>query len=180
MPDGNHILYQAGNPSAFWTVNVNTGERKLAARYDFGIYSPRFSFDERWLVFHARIHPDATRILIAPVRNSVIAPSKEWIQVTSGEFEDDKPRWAPGDDRIYFLSRRDGFRCLWAQRLDPATKKPVGGPELLMHFHDSRLGMMHARFNQFDLAVSRDKLFLTLAERTGNVWLSPAALEGRP
>jgi hypothetical protein len=179
-PDGKRILYQAGNPSAFWTVDVSTGERVLAARYDFGLYSPRFSFDDRWLVFHARIHPDATRILIAPYRDGAIAPSSEWIQVTSGEFEDDKPRWGPGDDRIFFLSRRDGFRCLWSQRLDPRTKQPRGGPELLMHFHEARRSMMHARFNQFDVAVARDKLLLTLADRTGNIWLSAVAPQERP
>jgi serine/threonine protein kinase len=180
MPDGRRILYQAGNPSAFWTVDAATGERRIAASYDFGLYSPRFSFDDRWLVFHARIHPDATRILISPYRDNAIAPSSEWIQVTSGEFEDDKPRWSPGDDRIFFLSRRDGFRCLWSQRLDPRTKKPLGKPELMMHFHDARRSMMHARFNQFDLAVARDKLLLTLAERTGNIWLSAVAPQRRP
>jgi Tol biopolymer transport system component len=180
MPDGRRILYQAGNPSAFWTVDVSTGEKVLAARYDFGLYSPRFSFDDRWLVFHARIHPDATRILIAPFRDNIIAPSSEWIQVTSGEFEDDKPRWGPADDRIFFLSRRDGFRCLWSQRLDPRTKTPRGGPELLMHFHEARRSMMHARFNQFDLAVARDKLLLTLADRTGNILLSAVVPQGRP
>jgi eukaryotic-like serine/threonine-protein kinase len=180
MPDGKRILYQAGNPSAFWTVDVSTGVRELAATYDFGVYSPRFSFDDRWLVFHARIHPDATRILIAPYRDGAIAPSKEWVQVTGGEFEDDKPRWGPGDDRIFFLSRRDGFRCLWSQRLDPRTKQPQGGPELLMHFHETRRSMMDARFNQFDLAVARDKLLLTLADRTGNIWLSAVAPQERP
>ena len=175
MPADDRVLYQAGNPSAFWTVDATSGAQQLAASYAFGLYSPRFSFDDRWIVFHARIHPDATRILIAPFRHDAIAPPSEWIEVTSGEFEDDKPRWAPADDRIYFLSRRDGFRCLWSQRLDPATKKPAGGPEPLMHFHDARRSMMHARFNQFDLAVARDKLLLTLAERTGNIWLAPIA-----
>ncbi len=60
----------------------------------------------------------------------------------------------------------------WAQKLDATTKRPVGEPTALRHFHDARLGMMQSRFNQFDLGVASDTLLLTLAERTGNIWLA--------
>jgi eukaryotic-like serine/threonine-protein kinase len=170
VPGSDLILYQTGQPSAFWTVDPKTGEKRpFAAALDHGLYSPRFSFDGKWLVFHERLHPDSTRIHIAPYRNGTLAPRAEWIDVTSGTFEDDKPRWSPADDRIYFLSRRDGFRCLWSQRLDPATKQPSGDPAPLKHFHEARLGMMQTRFDQFELSVATGRLFLTLAERTGNI-----------
>ena len=173
VPGTNRILYQTGNPSAFWTVDIDTGDKRPAARYQFGIFSPRFSFDERWIVFHAGIHADATRLLVAPFRNGAIAPSAEWIEVTSGEFWDDKPRWAPGDSAIYFLSLRDGFRCLWAQRLDPVTKAAAGGPEAILHLHEAGHTMMQSQFSQFELAVANDKAVLTLPDRTGSIWVMP-------
>ena len=92
-----------------------------------------------------------------------------WIDVTSGTFEDDKPRWSPADDRIYFLSLRDGFRCLWTQPLDRDSKRPTGEPTALRHFHETRLGMMQTRFDQFELSVAAGRLFLPLAERTGTI-----------
>jgi Tol biopolymer transport system component len=66
MPGTERILYQRGSPGGFWTVDTASGATAPVLKYDFGVFSPRFSFDERWLVFHARIHPDATRVLIAP------------------------------------------------------------------------------------------------------------------
>jgi eukaryotic-like serine/threonine-protein kinase len=170
VPGSDLILYQVGNPSAFWTVNAKTGEKRpFAAALDHGLYSPRFSFDGRWLVFHERLHPDSTRIHIAAYRNGALVAREEWIDVTSGTSEDDKPRWSPDDDRIYFLSLRDGFRCLWSQKLDSASKRPIGAPVALKHFHETRLGMMQTRFDQFELSVAAGRLFLTLAERTGNI-----------
>jgi serine/threonine protein kinase/Tol biopolymer transport system component len=173
VPGTNRVLYQTGNPSTFWTVDVDSGEKRQAASYQFGIFSPRFSFDERWIVFHAGIHADATRLLIAPFRDGAIAPSTEWIEVTSGEFWDDKPRWAPRDDAIYFLSLRDGFRCLWWQYLDPVSKAPIGEPEAILHLHEAGHTMLQSAFSQFELAVAADKALVTLPNRTGSIWVSP-------
>jgi Tol biopolymer transport system component len=175
VPGTDRILYQAGSPSAFFTVDVNNGARRPVAAYPgFGIYSPRFSFDGRWLVFHARVHPDASRIYVAPFDGTTVAPPSNWIDITPGDFDDDKPRWGPGDRSIYFLSLRDGFRCLWQVPLDPATKMPAGQPRPVLHFHDARKGVMYTASHRLDLAVARDKVLLTLAERTGNIWIGPA------
>ena len=33
--------------------------------------------------------------------------------------------WGPGDNVLYFLSEREGFRCIWAQALDPRPNSPA-------------------------------------------------------
>ena len=38
------------------------------------------------------------------------------------------PIWSPDGNLLYFLSERDGFRCIWGQKLDPASKRPLGAP----------------------------------------------------
>jgi len=43
--------------------------------------------------------------------------------------------WSPDGNLLYFISERDGFVCLWAQRLDPATKHPQGAAFPIRHFH---------------------------------------------
>jgi hypothetical protein len=73
---------------------------------------------------------------------------------------------------IYFISDRDGFRCLWYQRLDPATKRPVGSPAPLHHLHRARLTMMNVDNGQQAISVARDKIVFSLGELTGNVWMA--------
>jgi hypothetical protein len=91
--------------------------------------------------------------------------------VTSGESSDNKPRWAPDGNSIYFTSTRDGFACIWAIRLDPATKRPVGKPSEVRHFHNMRLSMSFAPLAAYELSVARDKLVFELTEITGNIWM---------
>ena len=85
---------------------------------------------------------------------------------------DREPRWSPDGSLLYFLSERDGFRCLWAQRLDPATKHAVGLPRGIHHFHRSRLANLMADTGQIGLAVTSDKIYLSLEEVTGNLWMT--------
>jgi hypothetical protein len=102
-------------------------------------------------------------------------PVEEWIPVTDGSGMDRSIAWAPGGELLYFLSERDRFRCIWAQPLDAATKKPVGDAFNVAHFHQASRSMVDAGFN---MAVSRDSLFFALTNLSGNVWMiEPEAAE---
>jgi eukaryotic-like serine/threonine-protein kinase len=79
--------------------------------------------------------------------------------------------WAPSGDWLYFVSDRDGSRCIWAQRLDPSTKKPVGYPVAIYHFHHARGEMTSLPATWLNLSAARDKLVFNLNELSGNVWL---------
>ena len=76
------------------------------------------------MTFLAQMGPERRALYIAPLQEGA-TPESEWRAITSGEFSDDKPRFSPDGNLLYFTSNRDGFVCLWAQRLDPA-KKPIG------------------------------------------------------
>lgn len=72
-----------------------------------------------------------------------------------------------------WISERDGYRCIVAQRLEPATKKLLGEMFYVHRVHGARRSMMHyaiptlARFT-----VARDKIVFSLAEHTGNISLA--------
>ena len=68
---------------------------------------------------------------------------------------------------VYFLSKRDGFECIWAQHLDRITKRPAGPPFDVAHFHSARHKVQEAGFGP---GVSRDLLVFTLQNSTGNIW----------
>jgi hypothetical protein len=66
------------------------------------------------------------------------------------------------------VSERDGHSCIWAQRVDTDTKRPIGAPFAVLHAHKASwlLSMNDA------MALSRDKMLFTMAEQTGNIWMA--------
>jgi eukaryotic-like serine/threonine-protein kinase len=154
-------------------LNVFTREIfDLLQHPDQVLHSLRFSPDERWVAFHATNDPMTRRIFIAPYIKGEAVGEDEWIAVTGGADMDREPRWSPDGNLLYFISERDGFRCLWAQRLDPVRKRPMGSPFAVHHFHRSRLNNRMGDTGLIGLSMSRDKIFLSLEELTGNIWMT--------
>jgi hypothetical protein len=61
--------------------------------------------------------------------------------------------------------------------LNAATKRPVGEPFAVQHFHQARRSFEPDVFAGIQLSVGPDKLVYPGQERTGNIWL--AKLESR-
>ena len=113
-------------------------EKEFISAPDKSVYHPFFSWDDRWVVFKKELEePVKSQIMIAPVHDGAAGKGGEWVVVTDGRYNDDKPQFSPDGNTVYFTSSRDGYFCIWAQRLDPATKRPVGEPIGFEHFHNS-------------------------------------------
>ena len=96
-------------------------------------------------------------------------PESECVGITDCRL-DDKPRWSPDGNVLYFVSEQDGFRCIWALRLDPATKRPLGAAFPIFHAHEARRSLMNIGWGELQISVARDKIVFNLSERTGNIW----------
>ena len=72
---------------------------------------------------------------------------------------------------IYYVSDRDGFNCIWAQRLEPYTKRPVGEPLAIYHSHDPRRSIFNVDLGVQEISVARDEIVFNMATVTGNVWM---------
>ena len=130
--------------------------------------------DETWVAFQtARPGLANVQIFAAPVAKGHTPKREEWVAITDGSSLDRNPAWSPSGKILYFLSERDGFRCMWAQRLEPATKRPVGDPFAVTHFHSARrsLRLLRSRSSEIGLSVAGDVAVFTLGELTGNIWL---------
>ena len=113
----------------------------------------------------------AGRIYVVPADTLRHSPPPEtWIAISDGETWDDKPRWSPDGNLLYFISERDGFRCLWAQRLDARTKRPSGAPAAVQHFHSSRLSLMNVDYSALEISITRHRVLFNAGEVTGNIW----------
>ena len=132
------------------------------------VHSVRFSADERWVSFKLVI--DTGRLdplFIAPVEGDTVAEKSRWVQITD-HYSESHNWWSPDGNVLYFLSYRDGSWCIWTQRLDAVTKKAVGTPTALQHFHGlRRLGAA----TLFGYAVASDRLYVPIGETKANIWL---------
>ena len=76
--------------------------------------------------------------------------------------------WSPDGRLLYLLLERDGFRDLYAQRIDPARGTPVGEPFIVQHLHDPR---RRWGSTPFGTAIVRNAFVFNQVEMTGSIWL---------
>ena len=169
-PDSQKVVFwSSGQRTQFRTVDLRTGEQVDIVRHpDYNVHSAAFSPDGRWLSLKLLIDPGRVEsTYVAPVREGKAVDPSQWIRITEGQY-DSRNGWSPDGNLLYFLSRRDGSTCLWAQRLAPETKKPVGSLIEIQHFHSPRLFVRVAARWSF----TKDRLYLPITDRTGNIWLA--------
>jgi Tol biopolymer transport system component len=131
----------------------------------------RFSPDGRWISFHEVTGPGRSRVDIVPFADGPALSPDQWIAVTDDKSFHDKPVWSPDGNLMYFTSDRDGFRCIWAQRLDPKTKRPTGPALEIYHSHSARRSLLNANIIPLELQVAPGRLLFHLGEITGNIWM---------
>ena len=157
------------------TIDVATGE---AGNYlqssQLSLFLANLTHDGRWITFNAftEASPNRLQVLAAPFQRDTPSKESDWIRVVSDPYWNDKPCWSPDGDRIYFVSDRDGFACLWTQPVEPKTKRPVGPPVPLHHIHQVRRSILNVGWGLMNIAVAPDKIVLNLGEITGNIWMT--------
>ncbi len=179
LSDGTHVLTQKG---AFGTgfaqielVDLASGKMSDVLRDpQHNLWNPYYSWDDKWMGLLMQIGADGEhfRIYLTPVENFVPAGPDHWIQITSGEYHDDHQQFSPDGNTVYFTSNCDGFTCIWAQRLNPATKHPVGAPFPIQHFHGSQRNYAGiSSSNDIEVNVARDKIVTNLDEVHSDIWM---------
>jgi hypothetical protein len=173
-PDGRRILIEG----ALLVDREHHRQMELAASTEhrnYVLFGGRFSPDGRWVSFHARTGSSEHRqIFVAPVHEGRSADEGEWIPITDGSMADRESAWSSDGQTLYFLSDRDGFRCIWAQRVDAASKHPIDAAFPVYHAHHARRTLTRIAGGPaaIGLSVTRDRLFFAQSELTGNVWVS--------
>ena len=179
--DGHQILYsgaaQRGEPRPLGLVDPASGRR---AECRVALAGPLWDFqvspDGRWLAVLESRGVDRRRIWIVRCTPHVTTTQNDAIAITDGGAMDVQPRWSLDGRRLYYLSERDGFRCLIAQPLDPLTKHHVGTPTVIRHFHDVTLSLSNlGNPGWHGLTVTRSGIFFTLGEVTSNIWTAELA-----
>ena len=175
--DGQEILYKSSGQNSLWLLRPSAGQKSEFLRHsEYSFWQASFSPDSLWIAFLVSGGGVRSHVRVMPLRHEQAVPESEWIAITEGEPVD-KPRWSPGGSWIYFISHRDGFRCLWAQRLEPSTKRPMGLPTDIYHFHSVRRSLLSVGLAFAEISVARDKIVFPLGELTGNIWMTSLDLK---
>jgi eukaryotic-like serine/threonine-protein kinase len=144
----------------------------LLQHADRPLSTPRLSPDGRSLLFTLQRPARARRLYVAPFSGELV-PEKEWTLLIDGSNYERQPFWAPSGNLIYFLSERDGFRCIWAQRVDIATRQAIGAPFAAQHMHQTRYSLEPIPdVASIGLSVAGGQLFYASFELQSNIWLA--------
>ena len=133
--------------------------------YGHGQLSP----DGRWASAMEWSSADRARIIIFPFRAMPVPPG-EWVALTEDQSVEEEHVWSPQGDAIYFVSERDGNRCVWMRKLDPATTQPVGPVVAVLHLHGARRSMISTALRPQRIALAQNSLFFSVQEQRGNIW----------
>jgi Tol biopolymer transport system component len=142
---------------------VRTGQRRLLI--EGSVIDPALSPDDRRLAFVSAAPDGSVGLYVVPVQDGPVPP-KDWVTVAAGEDGISSPQWSPTGDRVYYVSSRDSFCCVWTQSID-ARGKVSGEPVSVRHSHGSpSLKQSPVRL----IAVTPDRLYLMLASVKSDVW----------
>jgi Tol biopolymer transport system component len=136
-PQADYVLYHTGEPWSAYGLNLTTSEKTLIVSHKYRVFSSRFSPDGNWITFLTDAGHDegSRRIFVAPFVRDRLSPESDWIPITDGDQRDFEPCWSPNGGMLYFLSDRDGNRCIWARRVNRRTKHPTGDAFPMVHLH---------------------------------------------
>jgi Tol biopolymer transport system component len=162
-PDGSTLLYSVG--ADLWSLSIRDGERKcLFSRAGYEVNDADFSPDGRWVAMVVGM-PRKQKLQGILVPFDHLAEEERWNTIIEEDYNL-ALKWAAEGEAVYYLSRRDDFRCLYSQRLNVSDKRPLGPPMPVRHFH---------AYQEYPdagspIAVARDKVVLRLSSRKANIW----------
>jgi hypothetical protein len=165
--DSRRVLADVGPKGLAWRDLASGAKTPVLAAEGGTILDADLSWDDRWVAVVIG-RPDGSLTLQLAPASGPPAPKARWIPVAESQSWLASPRWSPDGSRVYFMANRDGFVCIWAQELDPATKRPRGEPVAVFHAHGNPWRTSLPR-GGYSLAVGRDRIVFNAAEITGDV-----------
>jgi Tol biopolymer transport system component len=182
---GSRILYdQAAKNKEIAVLDVRSGKSTTILRATGAprLYTPRLSPDGRALSFTHLTGPRDRRTYLVRFSDNRLIPEAEWQPLTPGPSSDERePFWSPDGRFLYFLSERDGFRCVWAARFDPASLKAAQEPFGAYHLHQFRYSLLDMPdVAEIGLSLAGKTMFLAVREIQSSIWLAERRSVHRP
>jgi hypothetical protein len=147
-------------------VEIDTRDPKERVVFDRpgrGVIEASYSPDGKWLGIALGGMPNREAGILALHGGQ----PDDWIPVAT-EPNHLALHWSPDGTLVYYFSRRDGYRCLWARRLDLVRKRPAGEAFAVAHFHDRRAQVLRLGW----AVVVNDWIGLNLSHQVTNLYVA--------
>jgi Tol biopolymer transport system component len=175
--DGRWLLYEPGALIPFVGALDTKTQRKipLLKASEWGLRSPVFSPDGKWVSFQADIGSSSRQVMVAPFRPDAQVPRESWIELSPEAESDYLPAWSEDGRLLYFISERDGTRSVWARRFDPARGAFDGPPFIALpmrHADMTFLRNYRTSLRRIGLKISKGKMAVSLDVTRSNLWIA--------
>ena len=131
--DSKAVLVVAGDRDRPVLVSLATREKRLLTEHPkYPLHDYVLSRDQRWLAFRVIESLNSQPVYISPVHSDKPSTESEWTLVSTNAPHF-RPFWSTDGNILYFYAVKDNFACLYAQHLDPVTKKQAA--IAVKHFH---------------------------------------------
>jgi len=170
--DGRTILSVKGG--ALFALNTDNGSiTEIFRKRDVVVLESSLSPEGTWVALSLlRAQQEKVDLVLAPLGAAGIGAESKWIPM-GAELYYFQADWSPDGNWIYYFRTAHDYRCLWAQRLDARSKRPVGEPVVVRHFHKyQRYPIGSGR-----VIAARGLLVVNLTDSLSDIWM--ATLERR-
>jgi eukaryotic-like serine/threonine-protein kinase len=169
-PDSHFLLFEKARPYAGAVFDTRSRKASVILTHPGGAYLPRLSPDASWVAFQAPGPGPNLSIYVAPFAGQAPIPERKWVRITSGDTVDWAPAWSADGRSIYYLSDRDGSRCIWVQRVN-GPEAPSATPTPLKHLHRGAEHIPTAVDPAlFRLSATQDRVVLTYVQSTSSLF----------
>ena len=159
------LLVSTGNQLARLDTSSNRRSPVLDAAGRGELYDVALAPSDRWAAFTLAL-PDGTAGLYLAEVGDLQAPYEKWAKIDADRNYIGSPTWSKDGKTLYYGSNRDGFICVWAQRIGD-DGNPAGEPFAAFHNHtppDMKFyGVCLVR-------AAPDRLYLMLSDFKGDLW----------
>jgi eukaryotic-like serine/threonine-protein kinase len=169
LPDNSAVLFRNENQpgrSEFASLDIKNGSRRTILSGN-GLRDAAISPDRKLIAYAVQQNGIQSRIYLKHLEGG---PSEAPVPATGPDTWSDHPAWSDNGSVLFYSSERDGFLCIWRQRIDRTRLTPIGLPLILSHFHLARFTPSLISRSVFGMSVAGDFLFLNVGAANGNIY----------
>jgi Tol biopolymer transport system component/DNA-binding winged helix-turn-helix (wHTH) protein len=121
-PSGRYLAFDSSRSGAgqIWKSNADGGDALQLTSFDTGFPgTPRWSPDEKWIVFDYRNTTQRGQIYL------IDSEGRNLRRLSSDDYVDNVPSWSRDGKAVYFASNRSGDRQVWRREISTGKETQI-------------------------------------------------------